>query len=90
MVVYQRDITRRMVVIWVKIFQAKKRTYIQVVRPTEILGKVLSEKNGKKSVKTSWLLSNVINAEHQNSCLFTNRGHLSSPIWVLIGVKFHA
>ena len=27
----------------------------------------------------------------KNSCLFTNKGHFSSPLWVLIGVlaKFH-
>ena len=50
-----------------------------------------SEKNGYKSVKTSLLLSNVIDADHQNSCLFTNKGHFSSPLWILIGVlaKFH-
>ena len=41
--------------------------------------KVLSEKNACKSVKTALLLSNVIDADHQNSCLFT-------PLWVLIGV----
>ena len=36
-------------------------------------------------------LSNVIDAGHQNSCLFTNKGHFASPLWVLIGVlaKFH-
>ena len=39
-----------------------------------------------KSVKTALLLSNVIDADHQNSCLFTNKGHFSSPLWVLIGV----
>ena len=44
-----------------------------------------------KSVKTSLLLSNVIDADHQNSCLFTNKGNFSSPLWDLIGVlaKFH-
>ena len=44
-----------------------------------------------KSVKTSLLLSNVIDADHQNSCLFTNKGHFSSPLWDLIGVlaRFH-
>ena len=36
--------------------------------------------------------SNVIDADHQNSCLFTNKGNFSSPLWVLIGVlvNFHA
>ena len=38
--------------------------------------------NGYKSVKTSLLLSKVIDADHQNSCLFTNKGNL-------IGVLFH-
>ena len=42
-------------------------------------------------LKIALLLSNVIDADHQNSSLFTNKGHLSSPLWVLIGVlaKFH-
>ena len=48
-------------------------------------------KNAYKSVKTALLLSNVTDADHQNSCLFTNKGHFSSPLWVLIGdlAKFH-
>ena len=64
---------------------------IQLVQPTEACGKLLSEKNGYKSVKTVLLLSNVTDADHQNSCLFTDKGHFSSPLWVLIGVlaKFH-
>ena len=70
-----------------------KKIEIQLVRPTDVCGKVLSEKNGYKSVKTALLLSNVIDADHQNSCLFTNKGHFSAPLWVLhvIGVlaKFH-
>ena len=78
-------------VIRVKIFKTEKTIEIQLVRPTEVCGKVLSEKNGLKSVKTALLLYNVIDADHQNSCLFTNKGHLSSPLWGLIGVlaKFH-
>ena len=32
------------------------------------------------------LLSNVIDADHQNSCLFTNKGHFSPPLWGLMGV----
>ena len=59
---------------------------MQLVRPTELCGKVLSEKYAYKSGKTALLLSNVIDANHQNSCLFTNKGHLSSPLWALIGV----
>ena len=76
---------------WVKIFKTEKTIEIQPVRLTEICGQVLSEKNALKSVKTALLLSNVIDADHQNSCLFTNKGHLSTPLWVLIGVlaKFY-
>ena len=77
--------------IWVKIFKTEKTTEIQPVRPTEVCGKVLSKKNDYKSVKTALLLSNVIDADHQNSCLFTNKGHFSSLLRVLIGVlaKYH-
>ena len=80
-----------MVVIWVKIFKTEKAIEIQLVRLTEVCGKVPSEKNAYKSVKTALLLSNVIDVDHQNRCLFTNKGHFSSPLWVLIGVlaKFH-
>ena len=78
-------------VIWVKIFKTEKTIEIRLFRLTEVCGKVLSEKNAYKSVKTALLLSNVIDADHQNSCLFTNKGHFSSPLWVLIGIlaKFH-
>ena len=78
-------------VIWVKIFKTEKTIEIQLVRLTEVCGKVLSEKNAYKSVKTALLLFIVIDAEHQNSCLFTNKGHFSSPFWVLIRVlaKFY-
>ena len=64
---------------------------MQLVRLTEVCGKVLSEKNAYKSVKTVLLLSNFIDADHQNSCLFTNKSHFSLPLWVLIGVlaKFY-
>ena len=78
-------------VIWVKILKTERTIEIQLVRLTEVGGKIPSEKNAYKSVKTALLLSNVIDADHQNSCLFTNKGHFSSPLWVLIGVlaKFH-
>ena len=69
-------------VIWVKIFKTEKTIEIQLVRLTEVCSKVLSEKNTYKSVKTSI----VIDVDHQNSCLFTNKGHFSSPLVVLIGV----
>ena len=65
---------------WVKIFKTEKTIEIQPVRLTEVFGKVLSENNDYKSVKTALLLSNVINADHQNSCLFTNKGHFSTPL----------
>ena len=76
---------------WVKIFKTETTIEIQLVRLTKVCGKVLSEKNVYKSVKTALLLSNVIDADHQNSCLFTNNGHFPSPLWVLIGVlvKFY-
>ena len=73
-------------IIWVKIFKTEKTIEIQLVRLTEVCGKVLSEKNAYKSVRTSLLLSNVIDADHQTSCLFTNKGHFLSPSLVLIGV----
>ena len=78
-------------VIWVKIFKTEKTIEIQLVRPTKVFGKVLSEKYAYKSVKRAMLLSNVIDADHQNSCLFTNKGHFSLSLWVLIGVlaQFH-
>ena len=78
-------------VIWVKILKTEKRTEIQLVRPTEVSGKVLSEKNDYKFFKTALLLSNVIDVDHQNSCLFTNKGLFSSLLSVLIGVlaKYH-
>ena len=78
-------------VIWVKIFKTEKRIEIHLVRLTEVCGKVSSETYAYKSVKTALLLSNVIDADHHNSCLLTNKGHFSLPLWVLIGVasKFH-
>ena len=76
---------------WVKIFNTEKTIEIQLVRLTEVCGKVLGERNANKSVKTALLLSNVIDADHQNSFLFTNKGHFSAPLCVLIGVlaKFY-
>ena len=78
-------------VIWVKIFKIEKNLKIHLVRLTEVCGKVLSEKYAYKSVKTALLLSNIIDADHQNSCLFTNKGHISLTLWFLLGVlaKFH-
>ena len=62
-------------VIWVKVFKTEKTIEIHLVRLIEVCGKVLSEQYAHKSVKTALLLSNVIDADHQNSCLFTNKGH---------------
>ena len=78
-------------VVWVKIFKTEKRIEMQFVRLNEVCDKILSDKNAYKSVKTALRLSNVIDADHQNSCLFTNKGHFSSPLWVLNSVlaKLH-
>ena len=78
-------------VIWVKIFKTEKTIEIHLVRLTEVCGKVSSEKYAYKYAKKKLLLSNVIDADHQNSCLLTNKGHFSSPSCVLTGVlaEFH-
>ena len=70
--------------IWVKIFKTEKTIEIHLVRLTELCGKI-------PPVKTALLLSNVIDADHQNNCLFTNKCHFSSPLLVLIDVldKIH-
>ena len=62
---------------WVKLLKTEKTIEINLVRRSEVCGKVPSEINGYKSVKTALLLSNVIDVNHQNSCLFTNKGHFS-------------
>ena len=50
-----------------------------------------NNRNAASPAKTSLLLSNVIDADHQNSCLFTNKGRFPSSLVVLIGglAKFH-
>ena len=85
------DPTRSIVVIWVKVFKTEKTIEIPPVRLTEVCGKVLSEQYAYKSVKTALLLSNVIDADHQNRWLFTNKGHFFITYMVLICVlvKFH-
>ena len=65
---------------WVKIFKTEKIIEIQLVRLTEARGKVLSEKKVYKSVKTALIFSNGIDADHQNSCLLTKKGHFS--LWI--------
>ena len=47
-----------------KYSKLKKTIEIQLVRPTEVCGKVLSEIYAYKSVKTALLLSNVIDVDH--------------------------
>ena len=66
-------------------YQSEKMTEMQLVQPTEVCGKY------KVKEMASLFLSNVINADHKNSCLFTNKGRFPSPLWVFIGVlaKFH-
>ena len=78
-------------IIWVKIFKTEKTIEIHLVRLTEVCGKVLSEKYAYKSVKTALLLSNVFDADHQNNCLLTHKGHFPSLLWVVIVIllKFH-
>ena len=78
-------------VIWIKIFKTEKTIEIHLVRLTEVYGKVSSEKNAYTSVKTTLLLSTVIDADHQNSCCLQTKAIFSLPLWVLIGVlaKFH-
>ena len=75
----------------VQIFKTERAIEIQLVRLPEVCGEVPSEKNAYKSVKTALVLFNVIDADHQYSCLFTNKGHFPSPLCVLTGVlaKFH-
>ena len=84
--VAESEQTHSIVVKWVKIFKTEKTIEIQLVRLTEVCGKVPSEKNAYKSVKIAMLLSNVIDADHQNRCFFTNQGYFPSLLCVLIGV----
>ena len=58
----------------VKILKTEKTVELQLVRLTEVCGKVLSEKNAYKFVKTALLLSNVIDADNQN------KSHFSTPL----------
>ena len=73
-------------VIWVKIFKTEKTIEIHLVRLTEVCCKVLSEKYAYKLVKTALLLSSVIDVDHQNSCLLTNKGHFSLPFNTKTGI----
>ena len=69
-----------------KYSKLKKTIEILLVRLTEVCGKVLIEKNAYKSVKTALLFSNIVDADHPNSCLFTNEGLFLTPLWVLTDV----
>ena len=67
-------------VIWVKIFKTEKTVEVHLVRLTEVCGNVFSEKYAYKSVQCNFFFF-----------FYTNEGHFSLPLWVLIGVlaKFH-
>ena len=78
-------------VIWVKIFKTEKAIEIQLVRLTEVCGKVLSEKYAYKSIKTALLLSNVIDQTTKTAVCLQTKAIFSAPLLVLISVlaKFH-
>ena len=67
--------------IYVQIFKTEITLEIQLARPTE-------EKNGEKPDKTSLLLSKVIDVDHENSCLFTNKGHFLSLYGFNLGSSY--
>ena len=75
-----------------KYSKLKKTIEIHLVRVTEVCGQFSNEKNAYKSVKIALLLSQVIDADHENTCLFTNKGHFFITFMGLIGdpAKFHA
>ena len=54
----------------------KKTMEIRPVGPTEDVHYVVKY-NVRKQLKV-----NVIYMDHQKSCLFSNKGHISSPLWV--------
>ena len=79
-------------VIWVKIFKTEKHIEMQLVRLTEVCNKVCENNYyNVNSVKTALLLSNVINADHQNSCFVYKQRPFLASLWVLVGVlgKFY-
>ena len=69
---------------WVKIFKTEIIIEMHLVILTEVFGKLVSEKNAYKSVKTALLMSNVIDVDHQNSCLFTKKSNFAIPSWVYL------
>ena len=62
-----------LVVIWVKIVKTEKTIEIHLVRLTDLCGKVLSEKYTYKSVITAFLLSKVIDVDHQQLFVYKQR-----------------
>ena len=60
-----------MVVKWVKIFKTEKTIEIQLVRPAEVCGKVLSEKYAYKTVKTALLFNVTGQTTKSGVCLQT-------------------
>ena len=74
-------------VIWVKIFKTEKTIELHLVRLTEVCGKVLSEKNAYKPVKTALLWSNVIYWCGPPKQLFVYKQRpFVITLWVLISV----
>ena len=59
-------LTRSIVVIWVNIFKTEITIEIQLVRLTEVCGKVLSEKNAYKSVKVRlrWFGADLVKLQY--------------------------
>ena len=49
-------------------------------------GNLLINSKVTKMARSLLLLSNVIDGDHQNSCLFTNKGHFSLHLLGLMGV----
>ena len=73
-----------------QIVKTVKTIDIRSVRPTEVVVKYKVRKM-TKSLSNTIVIVQFIDVDHQNSCLFTNKGHFSPLLWVLIGVldKFH-
>ena len=78
--------------ICIVILKTERTIEIQLVRLTEVCGKVLSEKNAYKSVKTALLYCPMLLMRTTKTavCLQT-KDIFHHPLWVLIGVltKFH-
>ena len=66
---YKSDPTCSIVVIWIKIFKTEKTIEIQLARLNEVCGKVLSEKNAYKSVKTAGYCPMLLMQTTKTLCL---------------------